>query len=319
MINTVPNIFRDDETLDPARLAENFEALARNLKDVALKRYTHSMVRRQFPALDQADLAGARQFRFTPPWGVEIVAVEMHAWGDDGKVVTLTADSGVTGFVDRTLTMKSDTTRASFEGAVAAPASARIAAGDTAVFSWSIPDATWNVERLDLILHVRADQHAAGLPEFVPPAITAGDTDDPSTMNTAFTDWATQYGLESSRVEQRRIEVIELPASSGGAVPTNDAVHRIPQCGGTLERVQYWRMPTTSTRTMNLEVRDETPTVLDTLVEGGSTSVPTSDEYTANDSQEDAPLNTAKDWSLNYATAGGTGDSPESYAVLFYS
>lgn len=315
---TVPHIFRTGETLDPDRLNENFEKMATNLHDVATRRYTHSVMRRQFESSTNASAAYFRQFHFTPPWGVEVVAFEIHVWGTADTVVTVTADSGVTGWVDQKVTAAGATTRASQEGAAAAAASCYIDAAATAKFSWSAPG-TWTINRMDFILHVRTDQHAAGLPEFTPPGLNSGDADDAATLNTAFTSWATQYGLENTRTERRRIEVLQGALTNGASLlHSQDLVHLIPQTGSTLARVQLWAGTDTS-RALDCDIYDELTANQGTATATGDGTDLGSGEVTLNDSQEDDPLNaSSKDWTMEFGAAAGSGSVDDAYVVLFF-
>lgn len=320
----IPHTFRTSETLDVDRMNDNFRALGRNLDDVARRRYTHSTMRKQWTAISNTHSDMHRELRFSPPFDVEIVAIEIIAYGTDGATITFTNTANVTGFRDQEITCAGATTRKSFEGLVAAPTSARVASGADARIGWSVDTGTYTIDRLDLLLHVRTDQHAAGLPEFDPAMLDASSTNTTVTLNAEFTTWGVQHGLETSRDEQRTIEIVELPSSSGGAIPSYDTDHLIFQGGRgsggrTLNRVQVYGV-TDNSRGIQVLVQDESSATQATL--SATTLTDTKPELVGNadldDTQTDDPLDATSDWHMVVSTLSGSGELTGCYAVLYF-
>lgn len=317
MLNLVPYIFRNGETLDPFRLEANFQALRRNLADAVRLRYTHSVIRRKLSGLTETSTDSERQLFFSPPWPVELVAVELHAFGDDGVDLTLNALSGVTGWQPQAVTMLGADTRGRFEGLTAAPASARIATDAVAKFQLDVDAATFSVDEVEIVLHVRTDQHADGPPTFSPPGITAGDPISMTVFDDAIADWTVQYQVETDRDEQRRIQIVDL--ADGVTIGTGliDSDQPLPQCGGTLRRVEVYRT-TDGQKGITTLVQDETGSTIATLAVTGTQTEVDGDSAEINDAQDDAPLNAASDWRLRSTLNAAPGNLTSAYAVLYY-
>lgn len=312
----VPHVFATGETLSPSRINSNFEAIARDVKDVMDQRFSYSSFTLEWVGIADTADTELRSYYIQAPYAWEVVGVELVGYDGASVTCTLSATGFTSGWENVAVAMAGANTRAKQDANFVA----RAAAEANVKFTLSV-SGTATIDRCYAVIHIRADRGNAGqtYTEYRPSnalRVLPGAASSASELNTEFSTIETSVSQASAATRQMRIQVFTRRSFS--STVASDRAVRVPATGMTLRRLALYVVGAVGP-TVTGAVLDETSTGVSSLslATTGATSTASINGNTTDTQSFNDPDDTADDYYLRF-THSGVGTVNLAYLVVFW-